>query len=79
MEPKIVLIHGYSDCSKSFMGAKSFLLNALQGTVKTILYADYESREDSLTFNDVADGLNDEFIRNKLINSNGENNDASAV
>ena len=32
-----------------------------------ILFADYESREDDLTFNDAIDGLNDEFIRLGII------------
>lgn len=71
MEEKIVIIHGYSDCSASFSELKQWLINSQQGSVETIFYADYESREDSLTFNDVADGLNDELIKNGLLKVDG--------
>ena len=64
---KTVIIHGWSDCSDSFEKIKTFLAGNGLGPAESILYADYESREDSLTFEDVADGLNDEFIRRKLI------------
>lgn len=68
---KTILLHGWSDSSKSFEKIKKFLVAEKIGDVKTILYADYESREDNLTFNDVADGLNDEFIKNGFIESDG--------
>lgn len=62
-----VIIHGWSDSSDSFQDLKSFLVRKGIGTVKTILYADYESREDHLTFDDVIDGLQDEFLKHGII------------
>ena len=72
MKKVTLIIHGYSDCSESFVKIKKFLQKKKIGTVKTILYADYESREDNMTFNDVIDGLNDELIKNKIIDQNGK-------
>lgn len=71
MPETTVIIHGWSDCSESFRDMKRFLIQQGIGSVKTILYADYESREDNVTFNDVADGLNDEFKRNGFIDADG--------
>lgn len=68
---KTVIIHGWSDCSESFKELKQFLIqNGFPS--QTIYYADYESREDNITFNDVVDGLNDEFIKNEFIKANGD-------
>jgi len=72
MATKTIIIHGYSDCSESFVELKKLLLNAGIGDVQSILYADYESREDNLTFNDVVDGLNELFIQKGFINQEGE-------
>jgi hypothetical protein len=66
-----VIIHGWSDCSQSFVELKTFLQNQGIQNVGTIYYADYESREDHLTFEDLADGLNDEFIREGFIAEDG--------
>lgn len=66
-----LIIHGWSDCSNSFKKLKQFLIDNKVGTVQTILYADYESREDNVTFNDVVDGLNDQMIENGLIDADG--------
>jgi hypothetical protein len=66
-----VILHGWSDCSDSFRQMKRYLIEQGIGNVRTIVYADYESREDNITFNDVADGLNDEFQRNGFIDASG--------
>lgn len=67
-----LLIHGWSDCSESFEGIKNFLIKKDIGKVETIFFADYESREDNITYNDIIDGLNDELIKKKFIDENGE-------
>jgi len=67
-----VILHGYSDCSESFVDLKSLLEEKSIGTVDTILYGDYESREDNITFNDVVDGLNDQMIEKGIIDGDGE-------
>jgi len=71
-ENKTLIIHGWSDCSGSFEQMKQRFTEAGIGSVETILYADYESREDNLTFNDVIDGLNRQMVKRGLINKNGE-------
>ncbi len=72
MAVKTLIIHGWSDCSKSFKALKECLARNGAGDVDTIFYADYESREDNITFNDVVDGLNDEMKKHKFIDSNGK-------
>lgn len=71
MKEITVLLHGWSDCSASFRKMKQFLVASGVGTVKTIYYADYESREDNLTFADVADGLNDRFREEGFVDAHG--------
>ena len=66
-----LIIHGWSDCSNSFIEMKKRFTENGIGTVDTILYGDYESREDNITFNDVVDGLNDQMIERGLINKDG--------
>jgi len=66
-----LIIHGWSDCSSSFKKLKDYLVENKVGTVQTILYADYESREDNITFNDVIDGLNDQMKKNGIIDADG--------
>lgn len=67
-----LIIHGWSDCSKSFQDLKDFLVAQGVGTTKTIFYADYESREDNITFNDVVDGLHQELIKQGIIDRDGK-------
>lgn len=71
MSQATVILHGWSDCSESFVGIKKFLAKHGLGPVSEIYYADYESREDHLTFDDVVDGLNDEFYRRGFITRSG--------
>lgn len=70
-ETHTLIIHGWSDCSGSFVEMKKRLKENGIGTVDTILYADYESREDNITFNDVVDGLQSRLIEKELINPDG--------
>lgn len=70
MPERTLLIHGWSDSSKSFRGLKDFLVR--QGIeADLVYYADYQSREDNLTFHDVADGLNDQLIEAGFIDPYG--------
>lgn len=66
-----LIIHGWSDCSESFANAKSYLEKMSIGTVETIFFADYESREDNITYNDIIDGLNDKMIEKGFIDKDG--------
>lgn len=70
-EPITLIIHGWSDCSNSFVHMKQRLQDRGVGTIDTILYGDYESRADNITFNDVVDGLNQQMIEKGLINKDG--------
>ena len=71
MEEITVIIHGWSDCSESFVRMKQFLIDNGMGTVETIYYADYESREDNITYEDVIDGLYDRFKEKGFIDKDG--------
>lgn len=71
MAASTVLLHGWSDCSESFVDMKRFLARSGVAPVSEIYYADYESREDHVTFDDVIDGLNDEFHRRGFIHRDG--------
>lgn len=71
MAEKTLIIHGWSDVSASFEKIKLFLQEKLKYPAADILFVDYESQEDNLTFNDVADGLNDRLISLNLIDAEG--------
>lgn len=71
MEDTTLLIHGWSDCSDSFKLLKQALIKKGISKVESIYYGDYESREDSITFDDVVDGFNDEMINWGFIKRNG--------
>lgn len=66
-----LIIHGWSDSSSSFEKIKKLLIKKGIGDIDTILFMDYESREDSITFNDIIDGLNDQFISHGIIDIQG--------
>lgn len=66
-----LIIHGWSDCTASFVEMKKRLEERGIGNVESILYADYQSREDNITFNDVIDGLNRQMIDLGLIRPDG--------
>ncbi|MCH8547613.1 MAG: hypothetical protein LAT80_01985 [Balneolaceae bacterium] len=70
-EDYTIILHGWSDCSGSFTDMKQRLEERKIGTVETILYGDYESREDNITFNDVVDGLQRQLIEKGVIREDG--------
>ncbi|MFD2405115.1 hypothetical protein ACFSVK_03845 [Azorhizophilus paspali] len=74
-----LIIHGYSDCSESFEKLKKFLIDKDVGKVDTVLYVDYQSREDSLTLNDVVDGLNDALIAKNLVQQGGNSDHTFSI
>jgi len=65
MSEKLVLIHGWSDCSASFKALKQSLAGLF--AAEDIYFVDYESREDHLSFDDVVDGMRDQLRAKKLI------------
>lgn len=69
---RTLIIHGWSDCSESFVAIKTFLIESGIGEPTSIYYADYQSREDSITFDDVADGLNVQLIKGGFIDQDGK-------
>ncbi|ACO04718.1 MULTISPECIES: hypothetical protein [Persephonella] len=71
MKEITLILHGWSDCSESFKDVKAFLIKNGIGSVDTIYYADYESREDNVTYEDVIDGLYDRFREKGFIDKEG--------
>ncbi|WP_457621680.1 esterase/lipase family protein [Persephonella sp.] len=71
MKEITLILHGWSDCSDSFKDLKAFLIKNGIGSVDTIYYADYESREDNVTFEDIIDGLYDRFKEKGFIDKHG--------
>lgn len=70
--PRTVIIHGWSDSSPSFIPLKAFLAANHLGPVDNIFYADYESREDHITYNDIVHGLNEQFKERGFIDKDGK-------
>lgn len=71
MAETTLILHGWSDCSASFRSLESFLVEEGVGAVESIYYADYESREDAITYEDVVGGLDDELRRRGLVDEGG--------
>lgn len=71
MAEATLILHGWSDCSESFRSLESFLVEEGVGAVESIYYADYESREDAITYGDVVGGLDDELRRRGLVDRRG--------
>lgn len=69
MSRKLLLIHGWSDCSLSFVKLKDALSDIY--LAENILFVDYESREDNMTYGDVVDGLRDKLLSQNLLNTDG--------
>ncbi len=67
-----LIIHGWSASSADFINLKEYLMRAGIGDVNSIVYADYESREDNITFGDIIHGLNDQLIKYGFIDENGK-------
>ncbi len=80
MTASTVIIHGWSDCSASFRSLRDYMITHGVSNIDTIFYGDYESREDNVTFDDVVDGLNDEFLRLGFIDADGRRlNDLNVI
>lgn len=71
MADATLILHGWSDCSDSFRSLESFLVDRGAGRVESVYFADYESREDAVTFEDVVGGLDDELRRRGLVDRRG--------
>ncbi|MBX3134297.1 MAG: hypothetical protein KF689_13020 [Gemmatimonadaceae bacterium] len=66
-----ILVHGWSDTAKSFTDLKAFLHANNIADVREILFGEYESREDALTFDDIVDGLHERLIEHGIIGADG--------
>jgi hypothetical protein len=66
-----VLLHGWSDHSQTFARLKDHLAAQGIAALHDIWFGDYESREDALTFADVADGLHDQLVARGLLRADG--------
>lgn len=71
MADTTLILHGWNDCSDSFRSLESFLVEEGAGRVESIYYADYESREDSITYEDLVGGLDDELRRRGVVDERG--------
>lgn len=70
-KPLTLIIHGWSDTSRSFKDVKRLIERAGVSDATEIYYADYQSREDSVTFEDVVDGLQDQLVANGIVDADG--------
>jgi len=70
-ETRILIVHGWSDCSKSFVTLKLYLVSLGIGEVESVFYVDYESREDNMTYEDIIEGLNNQLIERRLVRNDG--------
>lgn len=68
---RILIIHGWSDCSESFVSMKQYLVDQQIGQVETVYYVDYESREDNMTYEDIIEGFNNQLVSRGLIKNDG--------
>jgi len=66
MARPIVIIHGWSDSSSTFRPLKRKLARALGRPVELIGLADYESRDDEITFDDVVTAMDEAWTRKGL-------------
>ena len=71
MPRPIVIIHGWSDKSSSFRPLKRKLARALGRPVQLISLADYESRDDEVTFDDVVTAMDRAWTRKGLPRTRG--------
>jgi hypothetical protein len=66
MPRPIVIIHGWSDKSKSFKPLAQKIRKKLNRPVKTINLVDYESMDDEVTFDDLVAAMATEWKKKKL-------------
>jgi hypothetical protein len=77
MKQKLLLVHGWSDCSTSFSDLKTSLIGLFKAD--DILFVDYESREDNMSFDDVTDGFRDRLIEKGIIGTNNLGKDGEEL
>jgi hypothetical protein len=68
---KTLIIHGWSDCSESFKDLKAMLVRNKVAAPNDIYFVDYESREDSLDFNEISRAFHNRLIQRGLITDKG--------
>jgi len=69
---KILIVHGYSDCSASFIGVRDMLVRSKIASAKDIYFVDYESRADDLDFEEISRALQNRLKQKQLIADNGD-------
>lgn len=71
MSRPIVIIHGWSDSSRSFKPLERKLARALDRPVELISLADYESRDDEITFDDLVTAMDQAWTSKGLPRTRG--------
>ena len=66
MPRPVVIIHGWSDSSRSFRPLAKLLTEELGRSVEVISLADYESRDDEVTYDDVVTAMDEAWDRRGL-------------
>ena len=66
MSRPIVIVHGWSDKSESFEPLARKLSQALPRRVDSINLADYKSRDDEVTYDDIVEAMDRTWRRKKL-------------
>lgn len=66
MSRPLVIIHGWSDTSKSFQGLERELVKRLQIQPTVIRWADYVSLVDAVTLADISEAMNQAWTDNGL-------------
>src|SRR5436190_15229168 len=64
---RILIIHGWSDCSGSFVDMKRALVARRVAEADDIFFVDYESRDDSLTLPEISRALQNRLLQLRLI------------
>jgi pimeloyl-ACP methyl ester carboxylesterase len=63
MGKKLLIVHGYSDGSKSFLGLADFFQRRAGYAKEDIYFIDYTSMDDETTYYDLADKLDSDYRR----------------
>ena len=64
MGEKLIIVHGYSDNSVSFMSMRDFFVKDLKFDKGDVFHLDYASMDDDATFRDFADKLDTDYTKN---------------
>lgn len=60
---RLLIVHGYSDGSTSFRALGNFFVKRGLYEPSNVFYLDYSSMDDDATFRDLADKLDDDYVR----------------